>query len=206
MSGRLDVPRETAERLSVFVALLLRWNRRINLIGACSDADIWRRHVEDSLQLGPLMGSARSAIDLGSGAGFPGLVLAIATGVPFSLVEADRRKAAFLTEAARRTAAPVSVHANRIEGVQLAPAEVITARALAPLPRLLALAAPLLAADGACLFPKGRTGETELTGAATEWHMKVERFPSRTAATATIFRITEIARAGAAVKRHPPPG
>src|ERR1700761_5108302 len=121
----MDVSRETGERLANFVGLLARWNRRINLVSEASEAEIWRRHVEDSLQLMPLLGGARTAIDLGSGAGFPGLVLAIATGIPFRLFEADRRKAAFLTEAARPPAAPASVPAFRIETTRFAPAELI---------------------------------------------------------------------------------
>ncbi len=128
------------------MALLLRWNGTINLIGR-ADADpesVWDRHVANSLRLLPLMPpGAMAATDLGSGAGLPGLVLAVATGVPFALVEADRRKAAFLAEAARVTAAPVTVHCARIEAVRLGPAPLVTARALASLPRLLGYAAPL---------------------------------------------------------------
>jgi 16S rRNA (guanine527-N7)-methyltransferase len=153
------------------------------------------RHIDDCLQLVPLLppGAAR-AIDLGSGAGFPGLVLAIATGIPFDLVESDHRKAAFLREAARATGAAATVHATRIEDVALPPAAVVTARALARLPRLLDLALPKLAPGGVCLFMKGASAAAELTEAAPEWHMRVEQIPSRTESSATILRISEIAR------------
>jgi 16S rRNA (guanine527-N7)-methyltransferase len=186
------VPRETLDR---FAALLLRWNRTVNLISAGDEASLWDRHIADSLQLVPLMVPRPDrAIDLGSGAGFPGLILALATGVPFELIEADKRKAAFLHEAARITKAPVEVHAARIEAVRVPPAPLITARALAPLPRLLALAAPLLTPGGACLFLKGANAEAELTHAATQWHMQVQRVPSRTTPGACILRISHLSR------------
>ncbi len=134
------------------------------------------------------------AIDLGSGAGFPGLILALATGVPFDLIEADQRKATFLTEAARVTGAPVHVHATRIESAGLAPAPLVTARAVAPLSKLLALATPLLAPGGQCLFLKGANVQSELTHAASQWHMHVERVLSRTAPDACILRISNPSR------------
>ena len=119
-------------------------------------------------------------------------MLAIATGSPFDLVEADQRKATFLREAARLTAAPVSVHAVRIEVAAIRPAPLITARALAPLDTLLRWASPLLMLGGTCLLPKGRGVEDELTTAAARWHMHVLRTPSRTDPSATILRISEI--------------
>ena len=176
-----------------FEDLLRRWNRTINLISRADESVIGERHIADSLQLVPLLppGTDRG-IDLGSGAGFPGLMLAAATGIPFDLIEADRRKAAFLREAARLLGAPARVHAVRIEEARLPPSPVVTARALAPLPDLLPLAAPLLAAGGTCLFLKGAGVETELTAAGRQWHMKVERIPSCTAPGAVILRITEL--------------
>ena len=193
--ARDGVSRETAEALDRFACLLLRWNRTVNLISARDEAVLRDRHIADSLQLVPLMRPLpESAIDLGSGAGFPGLVLALATGVRFHLIEADQRKAAFLQEAARVTGAPVSVHPMRIETIRLPPTRLITARGLAPLHRLLSLAAPLLAPDGVCLFPKGAGAEVELTHATTRWHMQVDCVPSRTAADACILRISELAR------------
>ena len=187
------------ERLRGFVDLLLRWNRRINLVSARSAEDVWRRHVIDSLQLLPLLPADGSVplLDIGSGAGFPGLVLAAATGRKASLVEVDKRKAAFLVEASARLGlANVEVHAKRIEDAELPKARLLTARALAPLPELLRHAHALLSPDGVALFPKGRTAEEELTDASRDWMMRVERFPSRTDSASTILRISEIRPAG----------
>jgi 16S rRNA (guanine527-N7)-methyltransferase len=190
-----DISRETSERLERFAALLLRWNRTVNLIARNDEQRLWERHIADSLQLAALMQPVPNrAIDLGSGAGFPGLVLAIATGVPFDLIEADQRKAAYLREAARITGAVVQVHATRIEAAQIIPAPLMTARALAPLPKLLDLAAPLLAPGGVCLFQKGANVQTELTEAASQWHMQVEILPSQTAPEACILRISDLSR------------
>jgi 16S rRNA (guanine527-N7)-methyltransferase len=190
-----DVPRETSDKLERFAALLLRWNRTVNLIARNDEQRLWERHIGDSLQLTALMQPApERAIDFGSGAGFPGLVLAIATGVRFDLIEADQRKAAFLREAARITGASVQVHATRIETTRILPASLITARAIAPLPKLLSLAAPLLASGGICLFMKGANVQAELTEAASQWHMQVEILPSQTAPEACILRISDLSR------------
>jgi 16S rRNA (guanine527-N7)-methyltransferase len=181
--------------LDAFLSLLLRWNRHINLIGEADLPDVATRHVADSLQLIPLIPSGiERGVDLGSGAGLPGLILARATGTYFDLIDSDRRKAAFLREAARAIQAHVTVHATRIESARLPPTRLITARAVAPLPRLLDLAAPLLAPDGICLFPKGSEHESELTDASMKWHMRVERFPSETAPGAVVLRISELRR------------
>jgi len=190
-----DVSRETLAAFNRFEALLLRWNRTVNLVSASDAPIIWDRHITDSLQLAPLMDPLPSrAIDLGSGAGFPGLILALATGVPFDLIEADQRKAAFLREAARITRAPVRIHVVRVESANLAPAPLVTARALAPLPKLLDLAAPLLATHGQCLFLKGASAQAELTQAAAQWHMQVERVVSHTTPDACILRISDLRR------------
>ena len=146
----------------------------------------------DSLRLLPFIpaGTAR-AIDLGSGAGLPGLVLAVASGIPFDLVESDRRKAAFLTEAQRVTGAPVAVHCARIEEAAIPPAPLVTARALAPLDRLLDLAAPLLAPGGTGLFLKGARVADELEAARLHWRMQVRR---EGPADQPILIITDLAR------------
>jgi 16S rRNA (guanine(527)-N(7))-methyltransferase RsmG len=192
------VPRETAESLRAFVDLLLQWNRRINLVGARSAEDVWRRHVVDSLQLVPLLPpEPTTLLDIGSGAGFPGLVLAAATGWRTRLVESDKRKAAFLAHACGRLGLKeATVHAERIEDAELPKTRLLTARALAPLPELLRHAHHLLAPGGVALFPKGRAAEEELTKASRDWMMLVERFPSRTDPASTIFRISEIRPAG----------
>jgi len=135
--------------LAVYVDLLRKWNGTVNLISAADLPQLWPRHIEDSLQLGTIAGPLPPrAIDLGSGAGFPGLILAIVYGVEVDLIEQDHRKAAFLREAVMLTGAPAHVHAARIESVTLPPAPLVVSRALAPLPVLLRLAKPLLKDDG----------------------------------------------------------
>ena len=189
-----DVSRETSQRLTVFAGLLQRWNQRINLISPGDLPQLWSRHIADSLQLLEELPPGAPFVDLGSGGGFPGLVLAIANGSPVTLVEADRRKASFLREAARATGTTADVIARRIEQADLPPMRYLTARALAPLPRLLDWSARLLAADGVCLFLKGRSAEDELTAAAAEWHMAVSRRQSRTDPNGVILRLSEIRR------------
>ena len=184
-------------RLRDFAVLVEKWSESINLTSRGDIPLLWSRHIEDSLALVPHIaaGTAR-AIDLGSGAGFPGMVLAIATGIPFTLIESDMRKCVFLKEAARRTAAPVTVLNARIEGAKLDPAPLVTARALAPLEKLLGLAAPHLAPGGICLFPKGKGVDTELTAAKPIWHMKLERFGSPVDPTSCILKVSELRHVG----------
>ncbi len=184
----------TEAKLDDYLTLLIQWNSRINLVAERDPAILRARHLADCLQLLPLLPAGHGPIaDLGSGAGLPGLVLAITTDRPIHLVESDRRKAAFLTEAAARLALPhVRVRASRIEQVRLPPLAAVTARALAPLATLLTHAARLLAPGGIALFPKGRTGEAELTAARAAWTFTAERFVSRTDPDATILRLSDI--------------
>jgi 16S rRNA (guanine527-N7)-methyltransferase len=193
------VSRETADRLAAFAALIRAWNPRINLVSPHDLARLEERHLQDSLQLAALIPPAATPlVDLGSGGGLPGLVLALVLDRPVHLVESDRRKAAFLSTAAATLALPhVTVHPRRIEALRLPqPAGVVTARALAPLPRLLGYAAGLLADEGTALFPKGRQADAELTEAAQSWTFDEERFPSRTDPDGCIFRFTRIRPAG----------
>ncbi len=193
MLAALNVSRETELRLEAYVDLLQSWSQRINLISRHDLNTIWPRHVMDSLQLAPLVRPDIShAIDLGSGAGFPGLILAIVTNIRFHLVESDQRKSAFLREASRITAAPATVHPVRIEALEIAPAPLITARALAPLNRLLPLAARLLAENGECLFLKGAQADAELDEVRQDWHMELHRHESCTSPDATIFQICDL--------------
>jgi 16S rRNA (guanine527-N7)-methyltransferase len=190
------VSRETMERLDNFAALLLQWSEKLNLVAEGDRELLWTRHIADSLQLLPLIRDhSPPFVDLGSGAGFPGLVLAIGSGQHVHLIEADHRKAAFLREAARTTAATVTVHAKRIEAVTLPPVSVVTARALAPLPKLLALAQPLLKPGGVLLALKGRYAKQELTAAQAHWNMQAAAIPSRTDPAASILQISDISRA-----------
>ncbi|MBM3587666.1 MAG: 16S rRNA (guanine(527)-N(7))-methyltransferase RsmG [Alphaproteobacteria bacterium] len=187
---------ETSERLAAYRSLLLRWNVRINLISGGTAAGIDQRHIADCAQLGPLLPRQGPAADIGSGAGLPGMVLAILQpDREFHLVESDKRKAAFLVEASAQLKLPmVRVHACRAENAKLPPLSVVTARALAPLASLLPYAVKFLAPDGVALFPKGKTAEKELTEAAQDWHFNPEHFPSATNPGATILRLSNIQR------------
>lgn len=193
-----DVSRETMVRLTAYSELLERWTRRINLVAPATLPDRWRRHFADSAQLLALAPeAARSWIDLGSGAGFPGLVIAALAaeqrpGLRVRLVESDARKAVFLSESARAMGLTVDVQAARIEDVLPAPHDVVSARALAPLDRLCALASRFAGPGTVFLFPKGAQVETELTAAARDWHSRVERIDSLTEAGAAILRISEL--------------
>jgi 16S rRNA (guanine527-N7)-methyltransferase len=192
----LGVSRETYERLAQYVKLLREWNAHVNLVSRLSLEDAWRRHVLDSAQLLPLIpGKGRVLIDLGSGAGFPGLVLAI-LGVPeVHLIESDARKCAFLRETARVTETQVAIHDCRIEAMAPLAADVVTARALAPLNDLLDLASPFLQPHTMCVFLKGRTAAEELRDARRRWQMKASIVPSRTDPDASILIIQQVGRA-----------
>lgn len=190
------VSRETLERLDLYVSLLRRWQASINLVSRTTLGDAETRHILDSAQLLPLLPeAARILVDLGSGAGFPGLVLAI-LGVPeVHLIESDSRKCAFMREVARATATPVTIHNHRIERVEPFPADVVTSRALAPLGMLLGYASPFLSEGGTCLFLKGRQVEDELAEARRQWSIKLDRTDSITDPGGTILRIREVTRA-----------
>ena len=189
------VSRETLARLEAYALLLRRWSARINLVAAATLDDLWRRHFLDSAQLLPLVpAGTRRLVDLGSGAGFPGLVLAI-LGVPgVELIEADARKCAFLAEAARVAAAPVELRNMRIDALPPRPADVVTARGCAPLDRLLALAQPLVGSETLCLFPKGAQAAQELAAAQQTWDIDVARHQSRTDPRGVILCLTRVAR------------
>jgi 16S rRNA (guanine527-N7)-methyltransferase len=179
--------------LERFAALLQKWNKTVNLVSAADLPHLWPRHIEDSLQLGFIAGPLPArAIDLGSGAGFPGLILAIAFGIEVELVEQDQRKAAFLREAVLVTGANARVHATKAERVAVAPAPLVVSRALAPLPLLLRLTHPLLSEDGICLFPKSRAAETEITQSERTWSMRIERLASQTDTNGMILKISEL--------------
>jgi 16S rRNA (guanine527-N7)-methyltransferase len=194
-SETIPVSRETLARLEAYAELLTRWSARINLIGRDTIADLWRRHILDSAQLRAFVPDrARSMMDLGSGAGLPGLVLAI-LGVPgVELVEADSRKCAFLREAARITEAAMTLRPCRIEAVSPHPVDVVTARACAPLDRLLGLAEPFVAPDSDCLFLKGERVEEELTLARKRWTMTASLHQSRSDPRGVVLRLQQVAR------------
>ncbi len=195
-----NVSRETAERLDHYVASLKRWQSVKNLVGPATLAEAWHRHIADALQLLTLAPDARRWADLGSGAGIPGLILAIAgrerEHFHVDLVESNARKCAFLMETARLTGAPVTVHNARIETVmaRLAGTEIVCARALAPLAQLLAWTEPLLTSGTVGLFPKGRDAFAELTEAEDAWTFTRDLIPSRTDSQARIVRVTSLSR------------
>jgi 16S rRNA (guanine527-N7)-methyltransferase len=200
------VSRETAARLDRFVSLLLSWQNKINLIGPSSVPALWTRHIADSLQLIDLAPKHFKSVapvwaDLGSGAGFPGLVVACALadvdGAYVHLIEANAKKAAFLREAIRETGAPAIVHAERIEkiGPSLASkVDVVTARALAPLNELFAFLSPMLENGAEALLPKGQHLEAELTEATKYWKIRADIVPSKTSATGRILILRGLTR------------
>jgi 16S rRNA (guanine527-N7)-methyltransferase len=192
--------RETADRLVRFVETLRRWQPRLNLVSPATLPVLWSRHVADSLQLLPLAPGARYWVDLGSGGGFPGHVIAAALAERdgmMQLVESDRRKAAFLREAVRVAELPARVLDTRIDEAlpRLArPVEVVTARALAPLDTLLAWVQPLVDDGAVALFPKGQDVDRELTEASKSWRLSVRLVPSRTDAEGRIVVIDGLSR------------
>lgn len=192
--GRLlDVSRETLARLEVYLELLRRWQGAINLVASATLADPWRRHILDCGQLWRFLpAGARRVVDLGSGAGLPGLILAIMGAPETHLIESDRRKAAFLREAARACGVAVTVHAERVGAVPPPGADVVTARALAPLPELLALAFSHVQPRTTCLFLKGRAAEAELTLARESWTMRVAQERSLSDPEGRVLIISEI--------------
>jgi len=164
----LDVSRETIDKFQAYLTLLEKWQRRINLVANSTLAEAWQRHILDSGQLAALYPPQTTRVmDVGSGAGFPGLVLAIMGGVTVDLVESDQRKAVFLSTVIRELGLPAKVHNQRIETLPRLFPDVITARALAPVPKLLKLIENQLSPEIVCLFLKGAAVEDELTNLQT---------------------------------------
>ncbi len=193
----VNVSRETMARLEAYAALLVKWQAKINLVGPATLPDLWRRHFLDSAQLLPLLPETPGRlVDLGSGAGFPGLVLAAMTGWRVELVDSDQRKCAFLRQVALETGIldRVGIHAQRFEAVKPFPAHVVTARACAPLDDLLGYAAPFIGESGRCLFLKGKGVEEELTAAETRWTMRLERRESLSDPAGSILVIDHLQR------------
>ncbi len=197
----INVSRETLRRLEAYADLLTTWQKRINLVSAKSLADLWRRHMLDSAQLEPIIRKAANGpiVDLGSGAGFPGLVLAILTGRETFLIESDQRKAAFLTEAVRVTDASARVICERIESAAFAgvgSAGVITARACAPLDTLLEYAQTFAGPDTTLVFLKGKALNDELTGARKNWTIAHTVHPSRSGPSGRILEVHDFGKPG----------
>jgi len=195
-----DVSRETRERLEIYAALLEKWTPKINLVSAATLPDLWTRHIRDSAQLLSLAPEdARRWADLGTGGGFPGLVVAIIghearPGLEVICVESDQRKATFLRTVLRETGVSGKVIADRIEKVDPISADVVSARALASLGQLLAYADRHLSAGGVALFPKGAGFRKEVSEALERWSFQLDTYPSITDPDATVLRIGELRR------------
>ena len=189
------VSRETLDRCKVFVNLLLDWNQRINLIGRSTEDDVWHRHMLDSAQLmDHLPENTNTLVDLGSGAGFPGLVLAL-LGVPHvHLIESTGKKATFLRTVAAETGLPLTVHNARIEDIKPFPADVVTARALAPLDKLIGYGQRFSGPRTCHIYLKGLHVEDELTNAHKIWKMQVDRTPSTTDPRGSVLCAREVSR------------
>lgn len=194
----LSVPRETSERLERILRSLDSWRQKINLIGPSEWEQVWHRHVLDSLQLVPVLPKG-PVLDLGSGAGFPGLVIAATRSDQsedaVTLVESVSKKCAFLAAAISDAGLNAAVLNQRVESVQPFPVSTVTARAFAPLPKLLTFAQPWLSAGAIGVFPKGKTWQEELTEAKKTWTFALETIPSQTSDDGVILRISELERA-----------
>lgn len=192
-----NVSRETFSVLETYVALLQKWNKAINLVGRSTEQEIWDRHIVDSTQLLPLIPSVGTLADFGSGAGLPGLVIAICRPeINVTLVEQDQRKAAFLQECVGHLQLPNVTVANADIASISGPFEMITARALASLGELFALAYPRLTPGASCLFPKGRNFGMEIETAQQEWSFTHQTTPSITDSQAAILLITGLSPKG----------
>ncbi|MDR6263309.1 16S rRNA (guanine(527)-N(7))-methyltransferase RsmG [Roseobacter sp. N2S] len=198
---QFDVSRETTEKLAIYEALLKKWNPAINLVSKSTLKSAPVRHFADSLQLWKYRTEFKSWIDLGSGAGFPGMVLAIIASAEypdakFHFVESDARKSAFLRNVSRETQANTVVHTKRIEDAADLQADIISARALASTTELLSFSAPLLKKGGICLYLKGQNCQSELAEASRFWKFEAEQFASETDGNGTVLRVRDIERVG----------
>jgi 16S rRNA (guanine527-N7)-methyltransferase len=194
------VPHETVEKLELYADILHTWQKAVNLVSPATLDDIWQRHFTDSAQLLNIVPTKKSWIDLGSGGGFPGLVIAILTANQenhsVQLIESNSRKCAFLSEVARRTHTPVIIHEGRIEdmahGGKAGKADVVTSRALAPLDTLLGLARGFFTEETVGLFLKGREASHEIDEARRKWHFECECVPSRTSGEGRIVEVRNL--------------
>lgn len=202
--SRHTVSRETVIGLDAYVALLRVWQAHINLISPATIPEIWTRHIEDGLLLSRLGRAHAHWVDLGSGAGLPGLVLAIGLkgreGARVDLVESNGKKAAFLRTVIRELDLPAEVHARRIEDCSqiIARADAVSARALAPLDQLLAWVAPHLREDSVCFFPKGRQHDEEIAEASAHWRFDMVRHSSHIEDGSVVLEIRRPVRSGGA--------
>lgn len=192
-----DVSRETRERLTAFCELVRKWNPRVNLVSRASLTELWDRHIVDSLQLASIPENTDRWADLGSGGGFPGIVVAsvlkdTTPTAQITMVESDQRKSAFLRTAIRELELNATVISKRIEQCEPLNATTLSARALAPLSDLLRFSAQHLSPDGQAIFPKGASWEKEVEDACQEWSFQYEAIKSQTDPSAAILLIRDI--------------
>jgi 16S rRNA (guanine527-N7)-methyltransferase len=190
------VSRETLECLDRYVDLLVTWQARVNLVAESTNGEVWTRHVADSLSFERRLPPFQRAVDLGSGAGFPALVIAAARpGATVDLIESNAKKAAFLRTVQRETGLGGTVHAARIEdcGAALASADIVTARALASLDQLLGFVAPYIAPSARCFFAKGRSHEQEINAATAHWRFSMVKHESELEDGSVVLEIGDIA-------------
>ena len=202
------VSRETLARLKAYVDLLTDWNARHNLVAKSTLPDLWHRHFWDSAQLVPhIPAQARTLADLGSGAGFPGLVLALLRpGLTVTLHEATTKKCVFLQAVADRVGVKIAIRNSRLEDLPAQAFDVVTARALAPLPQLLQYAYPFTGPNSVCLFLKGQNVGAELTEAHKYWNMEASQVPSQTEPSAAIVTVRKLGPRHVASRQAPRPG
>lgn len=207
-AARTGVSRETLARLKAYADMLADWNERHNLVARSTLPDLWSRHFWDSAQLAPhIPETAKTLADLGSGAGFPGLVLAaMRPDLAVTLHEATTKKCAFLTAAAERMALHVTIENARMEDLPRRPFDVVTARACAPLPQLLEYAHSFVSPNSVCLFLKGQNVGSELTEATKYWSMKVSQVPSQTDPSGAIVTVRELGPRHVTSQKTPHPG
>lgn len=191
-----DVSRETLERLQAYEALIRKWNPRINLVSRNSLDEFWARHIEDSLQIFHLVEAKGHWVDMGSGGGLPGIVIAVcameAPDLRVTMIESDQRKSAFLRAALRETGAEATVINKRIEQTEPQSADVLSARALADLSQLLVYSDLHMKPGGTALFPKGAQWKKEVDAAKQRWKFDLEAIKSKTESEAAIIKITGV--------------
>ncbi len=190
--NQFEVSRETSDQLEGFVSLLKEWNERLNLIGASTVPDLWMRHVVDSGQLIKYLNKDDVIYDFGSGAGFPGIVLSLLGIEKMHLVESDSRKAKFLQEAAKISDREIIVHNKRIEAINIEKADVITARALAPLDKMLSMICRFSSVTGRIILFKGRNVDQEILQACKKFKFDYDLYPSVVANDSWIIEIKNL--------------
>ncbi len=192
LNAHVTVSRETFERLSLYHDLLLKWQSKVNLISPDTISSTWNRHFLDAIQIFPMIDPAKKIIDMGTGGGFPGMVIAIAGASNVHLIESDTKKILFLREVARITNTSVTIHHARMEDAVTDSADIIVSRACSPLASLLSLASHYVSHETICLFHKGKNYSKELEDALLHWNFSHETITSVTDTQSAILKLTAI--------------